>query len=47
MAIVRSYASAFEIIDRTPEINSIPNTYGIIGALGIFGDVQGLTTRIS
>lgn len=45
MAIVRSYTNAFEIIDRTPEINSIPNTYGIIGALGIFGDVQGLTTR--
>lgn len=45
MAIVRSYGNAFEIIDRSQEINSIPNTYGIIGALGIFGDVQGLTTR--
>ena len=45
MAIIRSYGNPFEIIDRTPEINSIPNTYGIIGALGIFGDVQGLTTR--
>lgn len=45
MPLVRSYGNAFEIIDRTPEINSIPNTYGIIGALGIFGDVQGLTTR--
>lgn len=45
MAIVRSYGNVFEIIDRSPEINSIPNTYGIIGALGIFGDVQGLTTR--
>jgi len=45
MAIVRSYTDSFQIIDRTQEVVSIPNTIGIINQLGIFSPVQGITTN--
>lgn len=45
MAIIRSYGNPFEIIDRSEAVNNIPNSYNLISSLGIFGDVQGLTTR--
>lgn len=37
MAITRSYNNAFEVVDRTEEINIIPNTWGLINELGLFG----------
>jgi Phage major capsid protein E len=37
MPIVRSYTQPFEVTDLTPEINLIPNTWGLINELGIFG----------
>lgn len=36
MAITRSFGNAFEVIDWTQEVNSIPNQWGTIGQLGIF-----------
>lgn len=46
MAIVRSYTDAFQIIDRTPEINLIPNQWGIITQSGIFPSTEGVTTPV-
>ena len=45
MAIVRSYTNNFEVIDRTEQLLSIPNQWDVIGRLGIFGEVQGVTTN--
>lgn len=45
MAIVRSYTNNFEVIDRTPELLSIPNQWDILSRLDIFGEVQGVTTN--
>ena len=36
MSNVRSFANPFEIVDRTNDINLIPNTWGLINELGIF-----------
>jgi hypothetical protein len=45
MAIVRSYTNNFEVIDRTEQLLSIPNSWDIINRLGIFGAVEGVTTN--
>ena len=45
MSIVRSYTNNFEVIDRTEQLLSIPNQWDVIGRLGIFGAVQGVTTK--
>ena len=37
MAIVRSYGNGFKVTDLTEELVSIPNRYGLIEQLGIFG----------
>lgn len=34
----RSFTNAFEITDMTQEINLIPNTWGLINELGVFGE---------
>lgn len=36
MAITRSFANGFEVVDWTQEINIIPNQWGTIGQLGLF-----------
>lgn len=36
MAITRSFANGFEVVDWTEEINVIPNQWGTIGQLGLF-----------
>jgi len=46
MPIVRSYSNNFEIVDRTPEINLIPNTWGVISNSGVFPTVEGITTSV-
>ena len=38
MSNARSFANAFEIVDRTNDINLIPNTWGLVNELGIFGE---------
>jgi len=38
MSNVRSFTNAFEIVDRTSDINLIPNTWGLVNELGIFGE---------
>lgn len=38
MAVQRSYTNAFEVVDLTPELNLVPNTWGLINSLGIFRD---------
>lgn len=38
MSNVRSFANPFEIVDRTNDINLIPNTWGLINELGIFSE---------
>lgn len=43
MAIVRSYANGFELVDRTEDIIEIPNTWGLCNSLGIFGAPQGVS----
>ena len=45
MAIVRSYTNNFEVIDRTEQLLSIPNSWDILSRLDIFGEVQGVTTN--
>ena len=45
MSIVRSYSNNFEVIDRTEQLLSIPNSWDVIGRLGIFGAVEGVTTN--
>lgn len=43
--IVRSYTNNFEIVDRTQEINLIPNQWGIISNSGVFPtSPEGVTT---
>ena len=36
MPVIRSFDKPFEIVDYTQELVSIPNTWGLIGQLGIF-----------
>lgn len=36
MATTRSFTNAFELVDYTQELQLIPNTWGLIGELGIF-----------
>ena len=36
MSNVRSFTNVFEIVDRTNDINLIPNTWGLVNELGIF-----------
>lgn len=36
MATIRSYTNPFEVVDLTPELNLVPNTWGLINELGIF-----------
>lgn len=36
MAITRSYANGFEVVDFTEELVSIPNSYGLINGLNLF-----------
>lgn len=36
MATVRSYQNGFEVTDLTQELLLVPNTYGLIGQMGIF-----------
>lgn len=36
MAITRDFSNAFQVVDYTKEVNTIPNTWGTIGQLGIF-----------
>jgi hypothetical protein len=43
MAIIRSYANGFEIIDRTEDIVAIPNEWGLVNSLGIFGAGEGVS----
>jgi len=38
MSNVRSFANPFEIVDRTNDINLIPNTWGLVNELGIFSE---------
>ena len=38
MSNVRSFANPFEIVDRTADINLIPNTWGLVNELGIFAE---------
>ncbi len=45
MAIVRSYANNFEVVDRTPELMLIPNTWDIINQMNIFPPVEGVMTN--
>lgn len=37
MTIARSFTNQFEVTDLTPELNLIPNTWGLVNELGIFG----------
>lgn len=39
---IRSYANPYEKIDQTPEINVVPNKWGLINELGIF-NTEGVT----
>lgn len=41
--IIRSYANGFEITDWTEELLIIPNKWGLIQQLGIFGESEGVT----
>lgn len=36
MSNVRSFTNPFEIVDRTSDINLVPNTWGLVNELGIF-----------
>lgn len=36
MATIRSYTKPYEVTDLTPELNMVPNTWGLINDLGIF-----------
>jgi hypothetical protein len=38
MAITRSFANGFEVVDWTQEINIVPNQWGTIGQMGIFAE---------
>jgi hypothetical protein len=38
MTISRSLTNPFEMVDRTPEILVVPNQWGLINQLGIFGE---------
>lgn len=40
--ITRSFEKAFELVDYTPELLLVPNTWGLINELGIFGE-QGVS----
>lgn len=44
MPITRSYSNAFEVLDYTPELTSIPNQWGLVNELGIFSE-EGITQR--
>jgi hypothetical protein len=44
MAVIRSYANGFEMYDYTEELMVIPNVWGLINSLGIFGQSEGITT---
>ena len=37
MTIARSFTNQFEVTDLTQELNLIPNTWGLVNRLGIFG----------
>lgn len=37
MAITRSFGNGFEVVDYTEEVSTIPNQWGTIGQLGLFG----------
>lgn len=41
--IIRSYANGFEITDWTEELLIVPNKWGLIQQLGIFGEAEGVT----
>lgn len=41
--IIRSYANGFEITDWTEELLIVPNKWGLIQQLGIFGEPEGVT----
>lgn len=45
MSIIRSYTDNFGVIDRTSEVVSIPNQWGLINSLGIFGAPEGIMTN--
>lgn len=36
MSNIRSFANPFEIVDRTNDINLVPNTWGLLNELGLF-----------
>lgn len=42
MPITRSYANAFEIVDYTQDLVSIPNQWNLVNSLGLF-DVEGVS----
>lgn len=42
--IIRSYANGFEVADYTQELMIIPNQWGLINSLGIFGAGEGIST---
>jgi hypothetical protein len=35
---IRSYSNAFEVVDQTEALNLIPNTWGLVNELGLFGE---------
>ena len=41
--IIRSYANGFEVSDWTEELLIVPNKWGLIQQLGIFGEAEGVT----
>lgn len=41
--MTRSYTNAFEVVDRTQDLLIVPNQFGLINSLGLFGE-QGITT---
>ena len=47
MPTIRSYANAFEIIDYTQELAIIPNSWTLLGDLGLFSDQMLSTHTVS
>lgn len=45
MPQARSLVSAYDIVDRTSDLNLIPNTYGLVNELGIFSE-EGVTQNV-
>lgn len=44
MTIIRSYSNGFEVVDRTQDLLLIPNQWGLINSLGVFGAGEGVAT---